>query len=135
MALRGRWTECAGRIIDSDRRPKFQDFFTFVNERAKLVDNEFGRDMISGSLKEPPPRRDKMNRSGSVSFVTGTEPPRLDQKGNVRRSRFMEAQAACKVCSKQHNIWKCSRFKSFTHEEKMRVVQSGGLVSGKGTYC
>ena len=37
MFLRGRWTECAGKIIWLDRRPKFQDF---VKERAKLVGNK-----------------------------------------------------------------------------------------------
>ncbi|KAL9953712.1 hypothetical protein ACROYT_G041167 [Oculina patagonica] len=51
MFLRGRWTECAGRIIAADRRPKFQDFVAFVKERAKLVDNEFGRDMVTGTLR------------------------------------------------------------------------------------
>ena len=56
MFLRGRWTECAGKITGLGRRPKFQDFVTFVKERAKLVDNEFGRDMVPGSLKEKPPR-------------------------------------------------------------------------------
>ena len=52
MFLRGRWTECVG---------KFQDFVTFVKERAKLVDNEFGRDMVPGSLKETPSRRNRVN--------------------------------------------------------------------------
>ena len=61
MFLRGRWTECAGKIIGADRRPKFQDFVAFVKERAKLVDNEFGRDMVLGPSKETPPKRNKMN--------------------------------------------------------------------------
>ena len=41
----------------------------------------------------------------------------------------MEARAACLVCSKQHDIWKCSKFKSLTHEEKWRVVRGGGLCT------
>ena len=47
MFLRTKWTKCAGKIIDSGRRPKFQDFARFIKERAKLVDNEFGQDMNS----------------------------------------------------------------------------------------
>ena len=35
--VRAKWTECAGKIIDSGRRPKFQDFARFIKERAKLV--------------------------------------------------------------------------------------------------
>ena len=42
MFLRAKWTKCAGKIIDSERRPKFQDFARFIKERANLVDNEFG---------------------------------------------------------------------------------------------
>ena len=41
----------------------------------------------------------------------------------------MDARAACLVCSKQHNIWKCSKFKGLPHEEKWRVVRSGGLCN------
>ena len=41
----------------------------------------------------------------------------------------MDPRAACLVCSKQHDIWKCSKFKGLTHEEKWRVVQSGGLCN------
>lgn len=104
MFLRGRWTECAGRIIELDRRPKFQDFVTFVKGRAKLVDNEFGRDMVPGPLKETPARRDKVNQSGKFpsqsAFVTGIGP--TDQ--SVRGPNFVEARVACLVCSKQHDI-------------------------------
>ena len=52
MLLRGKWTECAGKIIVSDQRPMFGDFVKFIKERAKLVDNEFGYDMNSGRSKE-----------------------------------------------------------------------------------
>ena len=42
MFLRAKWIKCAGKIIDSERRPKFQDFARFIKERTNLVDNEFG---------------------------------------------------------------------------------------------
>lgn len=48
MFLRAKWTECAGIIFVSDRRPKFGDFVRFIKERAKLLDNEFGYDINSG---------------------------------------------------------------------------------------
>ena len=52
MFLREKWTECAGKIIVLDRRPKFGDFVKFIKERAKLVDNKFGYDMNSELSKE-----------------------------------------------------------------------------------
>ena len=133
MFLRGRWTECAGKIIGADRRPKFQDFVAFVKERAKLVDNEFGRDMVLVPSKETPPKRNKMNQSRNFpslsAFVTGTGPARDDQNGNARGSKFADAPAPCQVCTRQHDIWKCSKFKGLTYEEKRKIVQSGGLCN------
>ena len=41
--VRAKWTECAGKIIDSGRRPKFQDFARFIKERAKLVETSSGK--------------------------------------------------------------------------------------------
>ena len=72
-----------------------------------------------------------MNQSGNLpslsSFVAGTGP--TNQSDNVRGLNFVDARAACLVCSKQHDIWKCSKFKGLTHEEKWRVVRSGGLCN------
>ena len=131
MFLRRRWTECAGKIIGLGHRAKFQDFVTFVKEKAKLVDNEFGRDMVPGSLKETPSRRNRVNQSGNFpglsSFVAGTGP--TNQSDNVKGLNFVDARAACLVCSKQHDIWKCSKFKGLTYEKKWRVVRSGGLCN------
>ena len=45
MFLTAKWTECTGKIIDSGRRPKFEDLTKFITERAKLMENECGQDM------------------------------------------------------------------------------------------
>jgi len=52
MLLQAKGTECAGKMIVSDRRPKIQDFVKFIKERAKLVDSEFGHDINTGPSKE-----------------------------------------------------------------------------------
>ena len=67
MLLRAKWTECAGKIIVSDQRPKFGDFVKFIKERAKLVDNEFGYDMNSGPSKETILGRSKRIRANLPS--------------------------------------------------------------------
>ena len=48
MLLRAKWSDRAGGIIESGHRPSFGDLVKFVQERAKLVDNEFGVDMAKG---------------------------------------------------------------------------------------
>jgi len=79
--------------------------------------------MVPGSLKETPDRKNRMNQSGSFprlsSFVAGTVP----------NNQSVDVRAACLVCSKQHDIWKCSKFKGLTYEEKWRLVRSGGLCN------
>ena len=99
MFLRAKWTECAGKIIVSDRTPKFQDFVKFIKERAKLVDNEFGHDMNTGPSKE----------ADSSTFLTGTGPRSGHQIENERGPEFVKRQAACLVCSGVHEIWKSER--------------------------
>ena len=64
MFIRGRWTECAGRIIELDRRPKIQDFVHLSKERQSWWTMSFGRDMVPGPFKETPARRDKVNQCG-----------------------------------------------------------------------
>ena len=51
MFLRAKWTDRAGAIIESGHRPSFGDLVKFVQERTKLVDNEFGIDMAKGYNK------------------------------------------------------------------------------------
>ena len=89
--------------------------------------------MVLGPLKETYPKRNKMNQSGNFpslsAFVTGTGPARDDHNENARGSKFADAPAPCQVCTKQHDIWKCSKFKGPTYEEKRKIVQNGGLCN------
>lgn len=50
--MRGKWAKRAGRIIEAGERPKFIDFLKFVNDRARLVNNEFGEDLVSSSSRK-----------------------------------------------------------------------------------
>ena len=47
-----KWTECAGRIIESGQRPRFADFLQFLKQRATLVNNEFGEDLNCSPSKD-----------------------------------------------------------------------------------
>ena len=123
--VRAKWTECAGKIIDSGRRPKFQDFARFI--RAKLVDNEFGQDMNSVFARETNMRKKKVNSDGTSpqlqTFATGSG---LNSRG---QSGTLNAQIVCLVCSGQHEVWKCELFKGLPPEKKRKVVQRGGLCN------
>ena len=64
LFMRVKWTECAGRIIESGQRPRFADFLQFLKQRAILVNNEFGEDLNSSPSrdKEKIKGRDGQNR-------------------------------------------------------------------------
>ena len=66
LFLRSRWTEVAGKIIESGKRPRFADFLSFVKERAKLINNEFGEDLTATVSKD----KDKPRREGHAQRVT-----------------------------------------------------------------
>ena len=100
MFLRAKWTECAGKIIDSGRRTKFQDFARFIKERAKLVDNEFGQDINSVFARETNMRKKKVNSDETLpqlqTFATGSGLNSRSQSGTLN------AQIVCPICSGQH---------------------------------
>ena len=64
LFIRVKWTECAGRIIESGQRPRFVDFLQFLKQRARLVNNEFGEDLNCSPSKdkEKSKGRDGWNR-------------------------------------------------------------------------
>ena len=64
LFMRVKWTECAGRIIESGQRPRFVDFLQFLKQRATLVNNEFGEDLNCSPSKdnEKSKGRDGRNR-------------------------------------------------------------------------
>ena len=109
LFLRGKWTERAGSILESGCRPRFSDFVSFVKQRAKLVDNEFGKDLSNDSPKEKG-RNQKKEKAGFTTFATGIKP-----SANKTQN--------CVVCSNQHGLWKCEKFKNMSYEQKCEAVQ------------
>ena len=122
--LRAKWTECAGKIIDSGRRPKLQDYAKSIKDRAKMVDNKFGQDMNSVFARETNMWKKRVNSDGTSpqlqTFATGHG---LNSRG---QSGILNAQIVCFICSGQHEVWKGKLFKGLQHEEKRKIVQRGG---------
>ncbi|XP_048586408.1 uncharacterized protein LOC116604491 [Nematostella vectensis] len=124
--MKGKWTERAGRIIESGSRPNFSDFLKFIKERAKLVNNEFGDDLVSASSQ----RGKKGNNSDKKqtprsSMATGVTPP---QNSEQRQQRGQgNASWKCVICSGPHGLWKCAQFKELNSEERNKLVLSNRL--------
>jgi hypothetical protein len=127
MYLRARWTEKAGSIIEEGRKPEFGDFQKFVQQRAKLVNNEFGTDMaVSARTKANRSegtwkRREENNKNNGISsFAAGSNG---DQ---VNRGR---QPSSCEACSGPHRVWRCDTFKKMELNERQRIVLRRGLCN------
>ena len=125
MFLRAKWTERAGSILESDGRPKFADFVKFIKGRARLMDNEFGRDMTNAVPKE----RDKKDKvkSGVTTLSTGLGSSQDKHRGTGGGATFPDQ--TCPLCSSKHPIWRCERFTDLSHNEKWKFLRQNSLCN------
>ena len=128
MHLRAKWTEHAGKIIEEGQKPRFQDFLKFIQQRAKLVNNEFGTDMAhsikpkNGKSEKGVQRREESNKGNRFSsFPTGLR----SEQGDKSRQRRIR----CEACSEPHRMWRCDKFKQMEVKERRGVTIRKGLCN------
>ena len=129
LFIRVKWTECAGRIIESGQRPRFVDFLKFLKQRATLVNNEFEEDLNCSPSKdkEKGKGRDGRNRPPH-KFTTMAAGARNDRSSQHKGSQGTNgARQGCSVCSNQHGVWRCGKFKGLPYQDKMKIVQENSL--------
>ena len=129
LFMRVKWTECAGRIIESGQRPRFVDFLQFLKQRATLVNNEFGEDLNCSPSKdkEKSKGRDGRNRPPH-KFTTMATGARNDRSSQHKSSQGTNgAKQGCSVCSNQHGVWRCGKYKGLPYQDKMKIVQENSL--------
>ena len=119
--MRGNWAECAGRIIESGRRPQFTDFFKFVQDRAKLVNDEFGEDLVLSSSRE----KKRVSERGGRSLTTKAEPGPIGNQDGTKK--VFGPSRKCPACSGQHGLWKCERFKKLPYGDREKLELSKRL--------
>ena len=116
MYLRARCTELAINFIEEGGRPRFEHFFKFIKDRAKLVSNEFGRDMSVNTLKQKLFNKETDLKFTSLATAEGSE--------NEYRPK-----PVCQACSGLHRIWKCESFKMNDCKTKRKIVLQNGLCN------
>lgn len=117
--MRIKWTKCAGRIIETGNRPRFVDFLQFVKGRAKLVNNEFGEDLNSSLSKEREKGKGKDGYGRFPRRVTLAACVNDDKSGQHRDPRRINGtMQSCSVCSSQHGLWRCDKFKGLPHQRQ-----------------
>ena len=115
--LRAKWAEEAGRIYQNGSKPQFADFLQFIKKRAALINNEFGDDLGAvdkEKLKKDKERNVRLRRENSafLAGIGGKDDGKADGD-QVRRS--------CQMCSGQHGVWQCERFKQLSVPEQINL--------------
>ena len=129
LFMRVKWTECAGRIIESGQRPRFVDFLQFLKQRDTLVNNEFGEDLNCSPSKdkEKSKGRDGRNRPPH-KFTTMAAGARNDRSSQHKGSQGTNcSKQDCSICCNQHGVWRCGKFKGLPYQDKMKIVQENSL--------
>ena len=126
MFLRAKWTERAGRIIEQGGRPKFAEFLAFVKDRAKLINNEFGEDLLSNSQKDRKKGDEKVRKV--VGRVTTLATKIADKQSNQKNPQStMSVKRNCVACAGQHGVWKCDKFKELSYSDRQKMALNSQL--------
>ena len=92
----------------------------FVTDRAKLMNNEFGEDLVLSSSREKKRANERGGRSTPKinSFTTKAQPGRIGNQDGSKKS--FGPSRKCPACSAQHGLWKCERFNKLSFGERER---------------
>ena len=114
--MTGKWAECTDKVIEAGRRPKFSDLLNFVKHRAKLVNNEFG-DLIAS-----PESEEKRGRTLTrmTTLVTNVDPDHNEEQSSARKE--IGTNRSCPVCSGQHGLWRCEKFRDLSSRDRVKTV-------------
>ncbi|XP_055955970.1 uncharacterized protein LOC126816200 [Patella vulgata] len=128
LHMKAKWVEVAGKILDNGSRPKFNDFMQFIKNRAKLVNNEYGEDLLSNNHSHYNDKLKDNNNSKQRKFysrpvttlVTEERKPLFKPKDTV--SKQGATNVKCLHCSMSHNIWNCEKFLNMSNQDRVKFV-------------
>ena len=121
--MRVKWTKRAGEIIECGSRPKFLHFLQFVKRRATLVNNELGEDLVTFSSDKGGKSKNR-DYQGRFGQRTGSSFAAIDSNKKREQDDTLPTQRKCPMCSSEHRIWRCDKFRSLPYQDKRRLVQA-----------
>ena len=119
--LQGKWVESAGQIIEKGRKPLFADFLKFVKTRARLVNNEFGEDLLSSISREKKKSDEKSSHPVSRVVTMATGLPQGQNSGKKGRGDTASGLSICVACFGSHGLWKCEKFKKLSYADRNKL--------------
>ncbi|CAB3995709.1 nek6 si:ch211- NIMA (never in mitosis gene a)-related kinase 6 [Paramuricea clavata] len=113
-----KWAEKAESILKSERRPRFSDLAQFIQDKADVAANMFGKHVLEARKKatrDLPKGRIKETARATTLATANKEVPR--ESGKTATSR-------CLLCSHDHELSRCDEFKKKSYEERVQIIRS-----------
>jgi hypothetical protein len=113
-----KWADKAESILKLERRPRFSDLARFIQDKADVTANMFGKHVLEARKKatrDPPKGRIKEASRATTLTTANKEVPRESGK---------TATSQCLLCSHDHELSKSDEFKKKSYEERVQIVRS-----------
>ena len=133
--IRDKWVERADSIIEAGYEPNFADLTRFVQERVRVVNNVYGKDLnqsknVTQQSKSKSLKSTKVQPSqGGIKFTLATQGASSvakSSKPNVPRSD------CCILCNRPHHIWSCYAYKKKPVHERREFAKLQSLCYNCG---
>ena len=92
-----------------------------MKHRAKLVNNEFGNLIASPESEEK--RWRTLTRM--TALATNVDPDHSEEQSSARRE--IGTNRSCPVCSGQHGLWRCEKFRDLSSRDRVKAVLNKSL--------
>ena len=103
----------------------FSDFVIFIQEQADIVNDPlYGKDVL-----EDRPNKSRMRKSVSSSLVStkGTTNSSSISESSVQSNSDECSSMLCHLCSKNHKLYACYRFRNMPIDERCNYVNANSL--------
>ena len=102
---------------------RFSDFVTFVQEHADTVNDPlYGNDAL-----EDRPSRNVTKKSVSSLFSHGVQNPSSCRDSDTESKSRSHSSIQCHLCSKNHKLYACYRFKNMPVDSRRAYVHTNNL--------
>ena len=116
------WAEKAESILKLGRRPQFHDLTKFVQDKADVATNMFGKHIVELRRKSA---KDSFklanNERARATTLVATRNESLPRNEKTASQR-------CLLCSRGHDLDKCKEFKKNTYGELFSRIKSAIIV-------
>ncbi|XP_033125449.1 uncharacterized protein LOC117123574 [Anneissia japonica] len=123
--IQTKWAKTAQNILVNGREPLFLDMINFLEEKAAITSNMFGRNIH---------RSETQKDTKTTRFTSSSHREIEGKRRQMSQSHFTYRQnhstkSMCPLCinSDNHRIWSCSLFKRMSVNERWNTAKKEGL--------